>query len=79
MRQCPQRQPQQTPSFEDQVRHYAGILKGADGQQLFMTALHQNPALRDFMARYQGRPIEQVASELGISDRYVSLIKDLTK
>lgn len=44
-----------------------------------MMALQQNPSLRDFMNRYQGKPIEQVARELGISDRYVGLIKDLTK
>ncbi len=44
-----------------------------------MMALQQNPGLRDFMNRYQGKPIEQVARELGISDRYVGLIKDLTK
>ena len=77
-RQYPQKV-QQGPSFEEQARHYAEVLKGSNGQQLFMMALQQNPGLRDFMNRYQGKPIEQVARELGISDRYVGLIKDLTK
>ena len=44
-----------------------------------MAALQQNPALRDFMNRYQGRSLDDVARELGISENYVSLIKDLTK
>lgn len=70
---------QQGPSFEEQARHYAGVLKGSNGQQLFMAALQQNPALRDFMNRYQGRSIDEVARELGINESYVNLIKDLTK